>query len=115
MIDSVRFVIAALLSLFGLVSILLATLGVFRFKFVMNRLHCAAIIDTLGALLIIAGLLFAAQAPVFFWKLLVVLLFLWIGSPVASHLLSRMVLATEPDAASHMEHDEVKEDEDGLL
>lgn len=115
MTDAVRFALAALLSLFGLVSILLSILGVFRFKFVMNRLHCAAIIDTLGALPIIAGLLFAAHAPAFFWKLLAILMFLWVGSPVASHLVSRMVLATEPDAASHMEHDEVKEDENGLL
>ena len=48
-------------------------------------------------------------------KLLAVLLFLWIGSPIAAHLLSRMELLTDPDAKRHMGIGAETEDDDGIL
>ena len=41
--------------------------GVFRFRFVLNRMHCAAIIDTLGAMLLLLGLIVSAPEPAYFW------------------------------------------------
>ena len=110
-----RFSLSALLALIGLFVIAVSVLGVFRFRFVLNRMHCAAIIDTLGALFVIASLMLAADAPAYVWKLLGILLFLWIGSPIAAHLVSRMELLTDPDAKRHVSILNQTEDDDGIL
>ena len=112
----VRFGISTLLLMLGVVTIGVSIFGMFRFRFVLNRMHCAAIIDTLGALFLLAGLMVAAPAPVYFWKLAVIILFLWIGSPIASHLVCRMELRTDREALRHMEHSaETEENADGIL
>ena len=116
MSETIRFLIAAILCAAGLSVILISILGVFRFRFVLNRMHCAAIIDTLGALILLLGLMTAAGAPAYVLKLMGILLFLWIGSPIASHLLCRMELLTDRDALDHMEHpEEAEEDPDAIL
>ena len=112
--EIVRFVLCAVLMGLGAAVIVVGILGVFRFRFVLNRMHCAAIIDTLGVLLIVSGLLFAADAPVYVWKLLAIIVVLWIGSPLASHLVARTELLTDPEAQSHVEIGTL-EDEDGIL
>ena len=43
-----RFIAAAILILLGLIMELIAVFGVYRFKFVLNRMHSAAIGDTLA-------------------------------------------------------------------
>lgn len=99
----IRFGIVALLLLSGVTVIFLSVLGVFRFHFVLNRMHCAAIIDTLGVLLVFAGLMVAADKPVYILKLLAVLAFIWIGSPISSHLVSRTEVLTDEEAKEHMD------------
>lgn len=116
MSEWIRFGLCALLAACGIFVIFTSVFGVFRFRFVLNRMHCAAIIDTLGTLFLLASLMLAANAPVYGWKLLCILLFLWIGSPIASHLVSRMELRTDRTALEHMEHsEETEKDADGLL
>ena len=87
---------------------LAAIAGVYRFRFVLNRMHCASIIDTLGIFLILAGLAVASGEWNVILKLGLILLFLWVSSPIASHLVSRMELTTDETAALHVR----KEDED---
>ena len=60
----IRFIVGAVFLLLGLLSFLIEVIGVFRFKYVLNRMHAAAIGDTLGigcsmlGLMIINGLTF---------------------------------------------------------
>ena len=116
MAEWVRFTLCAVLAAAGIFVIFVSILGVFRFKFVLNRMHCAAIIDTLGALFLLAALMLAAKAPAYLWKLLFLVLFLWIGTPIASHLVARLELRTDETALAHMEHpDETEENADGIL
>ncbi len=100
--DTVRFVIGAVLMAGGIAVILISVLGFYRFRFVLNRMHCAAIIDTLGSLLVMASLMVFAKVPVYLFKLLGIIAFLWIGSPVASHLVCRTELLTDKDAKNHI-------------
>ena len=100
--DTVRFVIGTVLMTGGIAVILISVLGFYRFRFVLNRMHCAAIIDTLGSLLVMASLMVFAGAPVYLFKLLGIIAFLWIGSPVASHLVCRTELLTDKDAKNHI-------------
>ena len=116
MSDWVRFALSAVLMAFGLFVIGTSIFGVFRFRYVLNRMHCAAILDTLGTLFVLAGLMVAAPAGVYVWKLVCIVIFLWIGSPIASHLVCRMELLTDKDALAHMEHPEsAEENADGIL
>ena len=106
MIESFRFLLAAVLLALGIGSILLSVLGVFRFRFVMNRMHCAAITDSLGILCVVAALAVAAGSWSYLPKLLLILAFLWIGSPLSSHLVSRLEIATDETAPEHMEQED---------
>ena len=42
----------------GLLTIVLAIIGIFRLNYVLNRMHVAATCDTLGMLLVLVGLVF---------------------------------------------------------
>ena len=90
----IRLVIAAVLILGGLFVLGIATLGIFRFESVLNRIHVAAKCDTLGALLVLVGLTVLSGPVAFSLKLTLVIAFLWLANPVASHLVARAEVAT---------------------
>ena len=90
MLDWIRFALSAVLTLFGLLVLVTAALGLFRFRYVLNRIHATALADTLAVLTILAGLALAWGFTPVTLKLLAVVLFLWITSPVASHLIGRL-------------------------
>ena len=108
MTDTVRCWIAGILITGGLLFAAVSILGVFRFRFVMNRMHCAAILDTLSMAGIFGGLMVAKASLAFTPKLLAALVVLWVGSPIASHLVSRMEIATDETAAEHIKLDVIE-------
>lgn len=97
MIEWIRFVLGVGLLLIGVVTFLLEIFGVFKFKYVLNRMQVAAMGDTLGigaslaGLMILFGFRFAAL------KLALVVIFLWCASPVSSHLISRLEYTVDED------------------
>jgi multicomponent Na+:H+ antiporter subunit G len=99
--DKLRFILAAVSMGLGLFFVLAAILGVYRFRFVLNRLHAAALIDTMGIFFILLSLVLLSWDLGFFPKLLLILLFLWIGSPLTSHLVSRLEIDTDGSAEEH--------------
>ena len=56
----IRFIIAALFIVCGLLAEILAIIGVYRFKYVLNRMHCSAIGDTLGLDMVLLGIMIIA-------------------------------------------------------
>ena len=114
MSDTVRFVISAVLMAFGVISIALGLLGVFKFRFVMNRMHCAAIIDTFGLAGILGGLMVLTGSLEYIPKLAAALMLMWIGSPIASHLVGRMEITTDDTASEHMETEERKSEDESF-
>jgi multicomponent Na+:H+ antiporter subunit G len=88
---------------FGLFVFFSAVLGLFRFHSALNRMHAAAVGDALGIFCVLAGLCCLRGAVLPSLKLGLVLLFLWLTSPVASHLLAEMELNTNPEAAEECE------------
>ena len=102
--DYVRLAIAALLILTGVVITITALIGNFKYKFVLNRMYAAALIDTLGLFFVVLGLVvlkgFTTETGAFdvtSLKLIFVVLFLWISSPVASHLIAKIIYMTDPN------------------
>lgn len=102
MMEIIRLAFAGILFLAGSVTILSAVLGVFRFRFVMNRMHSAAMVDSLGFLLVLAGLMVLSGSMEYIPKLLLVLVFQWVGSPIASHMVGRLEVQTDDAAVEHM-------------
>ena len=100
-IEWIRFSIGALFMLCGLLIFVIEMVGVFRFKYVLNRMHAAALGDTLGigcslvGLMIISGLNFTSL------KLFCVIVFLWFSSPTSSHLIARLEVATDEEREEH--------------
>lgn len=102
MIEWIRFFLTAVLLLTGLVFCGIGVYGVFRFEYAANRMHAAAILDTMGISLCMTGL--AISAPDFFsaFKILLVVVFWWLSSPVSSHLLCRLEIATDEQRDEYM-------------
>lgn len=97
----IRFIFGALFLLCGLLIFLIEMVGVFRFRYVLNRMHAAAMGDTLGiacsmlGLIIINGLNFTSL------KLLCIIVFLWFSSPTSSHLIARLEVTTDEEWEKH--------------
>ena len=98
----IRFAITAVLVILGLVFCAIGVFGLFRFKYAANRMHAAAVVDTLGISLCMIG--FAVSAPDLFsgLKILLVVVFWWLSSPVASHLLCRLEIETDEQRDEYM-------------
>ena len=69
----------------GILFVLAGTLGVLRLPDFYTRLHAAGITDTLGAELILIGLIIQSGFTQLSLKLLIVAFFLFITSPTATH------------------------------
>ena len=54
--ENVRIVAGIILIAVGLFVYITATFGLFRFHYVLNRMHAAALGDTLGILFVLLGL-----------------------------------------------------------
>lgn len=81
----------------GLFFMLVGTFGILRMPDVYTRLHAAGMTDTMGAGMILAGLCFQTpEAPVIL-RLLLILLFLWFTSPIATHSLAKAALHGDMD------------------
>ena len=98
----IRFILTAVLVLAGLVFCCIGVYGMFKFKYAANRMHAAAIVDTMGISLCMLG--FAISAPDLFsgLKIALVIVFWWLSSPVASHLLCRLEITTDEQRDEYM-------------
>ena len=85
----IRFIIAAIFIIAGVIIIASAMVGNFRFGYVLNRMQIGATADTLGTMLVILGLIIISGINTISLKLVVMLLFMWIANPVQSHFLAR--------------------------
>ena len=102
MIDVIRLIACILLTGAGLCCLVSGVVGVFRFKYALNRLHAAAILDTVGILLMLLGVIVATGFNFTSAKILVVVAFLWMTSPVSGHLIGRMEITINDDLDKSM-------------
>lgn len=80
-------------------------IGVLRMPDLFTRLHAAGVTDTMGAGLILTGLMFQGGLTLVTAKLVIILAFVWFSSPVSTYALARAALASgqEPFWAEDME------------
>ena len=99
----IREILAAVLIGLGLICCCIAMYGVYRMDYVLSRIHAAAIIDTLGTLLIFAGMILLRGLGWASAKILLILAFQWITSPVSTHRISKVEVLTNPDLEKNCE------------
>ena len=100
-LEWIRFLAGVGLLLLGLAIFLVQVYGVFKFKYVLNRMHAAAMGDTLGIGVSLTGLILLSGFNVTSVKLGLVIVFLWLASPVSSHLISRLEVVTNEELEKH--------------
>lgn len=111
-LEWVRFAAGVGLLLIGMGIFILQIFGVFKFKYVLNRMHAAAMGDTLGIGVSLTGLILLSGFNVTSVKMALIIAFLWMASPVSSHLIARLEVVTSEQLAEHCELPEDKwEDE----
>jgi len=71
------------------------TIGLLRMPGVLPRIHATTKCDTLGGGLMMVALAIHAGFNVVALRVLMILLFLWLSGPTASHLLARAVYRRE--------------------
>ena len=113
-LELLRFIIGTVVLTAGLLTFALEVLGSFRFEFVLNRMHAAALGDTLGIGISLTGLIIMSGLNFTSLKMLLVIMFLWFASPVSSHLISRLEVMTDETLMEHCElGTETDEKQDG--
>jgi len=73
----------------GSVFVIIGGIGLLRLPDFYSRIHAAGITDTMGAWLILIGLMFSAGWSLVTAKLVMLLFFLLLTSPLASHALAK--------------------------
>lgn len=100
-LEWLRFLAGAALLLLGLGIFVIEMIGVFRFRYVLNRMHAAAMGDTLGIGCCMLGLIVISGWNFTSLKLFLVILFLWLSSPTSSHLIARLEVTTDEEPEKH--------------
>ena len=101
----IRFGLCAAFLLAGLFIMVVSIIGLFRFDFALNRIHAAALGDTLSLLLFTIGILIAVGFHAVAWKLVLVLVLVlqWLTSPLSSHMLSMFEYRADENLSAHMD------------
>lgn len=87
--------LVVILMLFGLFFFIVGTLGILRFPDALTRAHGAAKCDTLGAALCLVGLMLYSGFNTASLKLLMVIVFIWVTNPTATHAIARGILKSK--------------------
>ena len=84
----IRLILASLCFLLAAFVFVTEVLGLFRFRYVLDRMHAAALGDTMGIVLVVLGVIILRGALLPGLKLLLIPVFLFLTSPVLTHLLA---------------------------
>ena len=97
-LDTVSWILLSLGGLF----VLVGGIGALRMPNLYTRMHAASVTDTMGAVLVLAGIMVQAGLTLATIKLLAILLCLLITSPTSSYALANaaMLAGIKPDAGS---------------
>ena len=99
----IRFGLVALFMLAGLFTLITSLVGLFRFDFALNRIHAAAMADTMSLLFFLVGIMIAVGWDAVVWKLLLVLVLQWCTSPLCSHMLSQFEYRADETLSDHLD------------
>ena len=91
-------VIGWILLILGSFFFLVGSIGLIRLPDFYARVHAASILDSLGAILILLGMITQTQDPIVIIKLLFILFFMMLTGPTAVHALARAASLSEKES-----------------
>ncbi len=100
-LEWVRLIAGGALLISGLIIFLIELYGIFHLDYVLNRMHAAAMGDTLGISFSLVGLMILSGFNFTTLKMALIVVFLWFASPVSSHLLARLEVTTNEKLDKH--------------
>ena len=92
----------------GGLSVLIGGIGALRMPDLYTRMHAASVTDSMGAILVLVGIMLQAGLSLATIKLIAILLFLLISSPTSSNTLASAALlaGTRPFEEARQSNDE---------
>ena len=99
----IQFICGTIFLTVGIVIFLLEVFGIFHLKYVLNRMHVAAMGDTLALSSSLLGILIFTGFNMASVKIALIIVFFWFSSPVASHVLARLEVVTNENLEAHCE------------
>lgn len=102
-IEWTKFIIGTIFLATGMVFFIMEVFGVYRFKYVLNKMHIAAIGDTFGIGVSLTGLMIMNGLNFTTLKIFCIIVFLWLASPVSSHVIARLEVSTNKNLEEHCE------------
>ena len=102
-ISLVRFIPAAVFIILGIAVMVIETIGIFRIRYSLNKMHASAMGDSLGILLISIGIIIIYGFSFVSLKVICIVLLFWIASPTCSHLLANFEAFTNDNIEDECE------------
>jgi len=102
-LEWIQFIVGTAFLLGGLCTFVIQIFGVYKFKYVLNRMQVAAMGDTLGIGISLLGLIILSGFSFTSLKMALVIVFLWLASPVSSHLIARFEAMTNKNLKDECE------------
>lgn len=88
-------ILSWILLISGSMVLITGAVGMIRLPDFYTRLHAASVIDTLGCMLIVFGLVLQAGLTIVAVKLILIVVFILFTSPAAAHALAKAALHGE--------------------
>lgn len=103
--EIIRLAVGTMFLITGIIVFVIEILGIFKMNYVLNRLHAAAMGDTMGLFLCFIGLCFYSGFNYTTAKYILVIILFWIASPVASHLTALLESYTNDRLSKHLTYE----------
>lgn len=106
----IRFILGVVFILMGLLVFVIQLVGVYKFKYILNRMHAAGMGDTMGISLCLIGTMFLFGWSFTSLKIALIAAFLWLASPVSSHLIARLEVVTNENLEEYCKIEKEEEE-----
>jgi len=104
------FILGIAFIIMGLLVFVIQLVGVYKFKYILNRMHAAGMGDTMGISLCLIGAMFLFGWSFTTLKIALIVAFLWLASPVSSHLIARLEVTTNENLEEYCKIEKEEED-----
>jgi len=108
--ELLRFILGVAFIFMGLLVFVIQLVGVYKFKYILNRMHAAGMGDTMGLSLCLVGTMFLFGWSFTTLKVALIAAFLWLASPVSSHLNARLEVTTNEDLEDYCKIEKEEEE-----
>ena len=100
-LEWIRFGAVAFFFAVGIVILYISIFGTYRLRFALNRIHSAAMTDTLVLMLFVIALMIAEGFSFTSLKFLMAIVLQWCTSPLASHMMAKFEYLTDDRLSTH--------------